>query len=100
MDSKEFVEFIRDYTEYEPAKYSGRGMYGRQCVSITHDSPEDVILDILQAKAENAPEEVSQMIDMLRGSSQDSMGRSSVIYWPNVKWPEETTTDEDDETEE
>ena len=100
MDSKTFVEFVRDYTEYEPQSYSGRGMYGKSCVGITCDNPSDVVLDIIQAQAENDPTEVSELIDMLRRSSQDSMGRSAIIYWPKIEWPaDEEEVDDDEESE-
>lgn len=97
MDSKTFIELINDYTEYEPRSYSGRGMHGKECVGITCDNPNEVILDIIQAQAENDPTEVSELIDMLRKSSQDSMGRSSIIYWPKIAWPADLESGEDDE---
>lgn len=74
-------------------------MYGKECVGIVADDTSEVILDIIQAKAENEPENISEWIDALRKSHQDSMGRSAIIYWPEIAWPadnEEETDDEED----
>lgn len=97
MSSQEFIEFVEDHTDYVPRSYSGRGMYGKRCVSITSNNPGDVILDILQVQAEIEPEAVSGMIGLLRGSVQDSMGRSAVIYWPDIEWPEGREERDEDE---
>lgn len=53
--------------------YSGRGMYGETCVGIVTDAPMDCI--------EGA---VSRGI---RGARTDSMGLSTIVYWPKVQWP-------------
>lgn len=54
-----------------PRSYSGRGMYGRYCVSINLDQNEPV------------PDKLPG------GYSWDSMGLGRVLYWPNVLAPED-----------
>jgi len=50
--------------------YSGRGMYGRECIAVRTDWPEDLIADAGVA-----------------GARTDSMGRSSIVYWPAIACP-------------
>ena len=52
----------------EPRDYSGRGMYGRECVAVSIDcEPGDY--------------------EFPRGWSQDQLGRGIIVYWPSVLWP-------------
>jgi hypothetical protein len=64
--------------------YSGRGMYGDKCVGLVHDSVDELI-DLVTFVREKDP-------DLLRGAVQDSMGRSTITYWP--RW---TVTEEDED---
>ena len=50
--------------------YSGRGMFGQQCVSIYCDSYEvqDIVAEV-----------------GIKGARTDSMGKGAVIYWPNIQ---------------
>lgn len=50
--------------------YSGRGMFGKQCLGIVCDNP--------QAAIEEAASRG------LRGAEVDSMGRQSIVYWRSV----------------
>lgn len=51
--------------------YSGRGMYGDECVGLVTDDPENCI-----------EEAASRGI---RGAKYDSMGLKTIVYWENVK---------------
>lgn len=48
--------------------YSGRGMFGSTCYGITCNDPQDVIAEV-----------------GIKGARTDSMGRSTIVYWPSVK---------------
>ena len=50
--------------------YSGRYMYGRECMGIVHDDVNETI----EAGARHG----------LRAARADNMGLSFIIYWPNV----------------
>ena len=52
--------------------YSGRGMYGEQCWGIVHDNAYEVI-------------EVAALHG-LTGAQVDSMGLSSIVYWPRLRY--------------
>lgn len=70
--------------------YSGRGMYGRTCLGYTG---EDVIMfafhlaiTLTETARMHEPElfDVEEYLIMMGNPSMDSMGRSTIYYWPNV----------------
>ena len=50
-------------------EYSGRGMYGRTCIGVRTDYPEDLIAEA-----------------GVKGARTDSMGKSEIVYWPSVEF--------------
>lgn len=50
--------------------YSGRGMYGKQCLGIVCDNPQAAIEEAASRE--------------LRGAEIDGMGRQSIVYWRSV----------------
>ena len=57
--------------------YSGRGMFGEECLAVVGDNYTlDVFLDAARYFGIKAS---------LRTMQQDSMGLSSVYYWPHIK---------------
>ena len=57
----------------EPYSYSGRSMYGRECVGVTVDYPE-----VVKEWAKTAP-----ALGRARSLS-DNMGKKYVVYFPSV----------------
>ncbi len=70
--------------------YSGRGMYGSQCIGITgsHKACLQVIGQVIKeayAVSTNEDEiDPGQAIDTLIDFDQDSMGRDIILYWPQL----------------
>lgn len=64
--------------------YSGRGMYGSSCVGIVCDVGD--LLVFAAALGSNADE-----WDWVGGACSDSMGLSSIWYWPSVSFAEEAS---------
>ena len=71
----EYIELIEEIANEEGGEviygYSGRGMYGKECVAIACDDADRAIY---LAGQKDLPMPVS-----------DSMGRRCVVYWPNIK---------------
>lgn len=68
---------------HEAQAYSGRGMYGKQCVGVTVDddaSMWDLAFDLGKAQGEDG--------DRIPGPRTDSMGLRMIVYWPRIEWPE------------
>lgn len=78
---KTFIQALID-AGYEPCSYSGRGMYGKQCTAIvTDDHAFKVGLLVCVALPDDYP------TYKLENVNEDSMGRSTVLYWPAMEWP-------------
>lgn len=77
---------LQDFLEwagYKVQSYSGRGMFGKQCLAIvTKDNLAEVLLRCVQF---GAPNNIQKIIP---SASSDNMGRSTVYYWPNEKYEE------------
>lgn len=87
MNAERFIELLDD-AGCEPRSYSGRGMYGARCVSITTDryQSEGYVAALTMIYAES--DEQSELLSVWRGVRSDSMGLDTVIYFPDMDWPE------------
>ena len=77
------------------ATYSGRGMFGRNCVGIVLES-ESNLLALGVAIAELIEDEELKGV-LINNTKTDSMGRSIIAYWESVSCddaPEDSDEDE------
>lgn len=103
MNFNEIKEVVED-AGFDPQSYSGRGMYGRKCLSFNLDRDEnvvDAILDLAEAlnsHVQDNPEiEFEDAIQEFKGAKSDSMGLGSVVYFPSIEWEEDDEFEEDKE---
>ncbi|CAM5998711.1 unnamed protein product [Sphagnum balticum] len=76
-----FIDALEE-AGYEPKSYSGRGMYGKSCVSIRDGvSAWDVAVALFVGN-DLDPTDVPE-------PHQDSLGLGTVLYWPSYEWPKE-----------
>lgn len=68
--------------------YSGRGMMGRQCLSVTTQDGQS-LLDLIADVVECCDGGECEAASVLRQAKTDDMGRGSILYWPSVKMPAE-----------
>ena len=77
-------------SECTARSYSGRGMYGRSCVGIVTDDAMEVLVDLTLAICEFAEDEGVGHADSSSGMfgriSTDNMGRSEIVYFPEIEW--------------
>jgi hypothetical protein len=74
--------------------YSGRCMYGEQCLGVTFSGWADAFnFAMLIGTCDEA------LVEMLSHPSYDSMGRGIVVYWPRIAVPNSVIASEaaDDE---
>lgn len=67
LTTEQLIEALRA-EGLTPRSYSGRGMYGAQCVGANVRHIGDHVLP--------------------RGWQDDGMGMGRIVYWPDVAWPE------------
>lgn len=108
MDAKKLIEAIgaaeiRDCDELKARSYSGRAMYGRDCVGVV--VPRDVSSFQLAAAIavallfeEDGERDVEDLADLR--VCEDSMGLDTIVYFPRVEWPSGLSEDGEDEDEE
>lgn len=87
---------------FETRSYSGRGMYGKQClgVEISRDqSIGDLFAMILEEV--DGQDDLREIADGFHGMCWDSMGLDMIYYFPNVPYfNEEDHEDEEEDDEE
>jgi hypothetical protein len=93
MDCNTLINIIEEagYTAYS---YSGRNMYGDSCVGFTVDGDTGIfraIADLIDAvdfsgTADPVFSDLYTLTGILRTAATDSMGLSTVVYFPHVKW--------------
>lgn len=94
METKEFVE-ICESCDFQPTKYSGRGMYGKECLGLDVGRLElhEALLDIISNYLEGAEtvEESQDFVSFVRELDirQDSLGLGKIIYFPELSWEEQ-----------
>ena len=91
MNSKQFqalVELIED-AGFEARAYSGRGMYGQNCLGVTADcNPARVVACILLQALEAADGELNELLTEFQNVHCDSLGMGSIVYFPSIAWVE------------
>ena len=82
-----FREILED-AGYECSAYSGRGMSGEECLSITLDDDDRMgrfFADVVGAVLPDEKVDVALAFCRMR---TDSLGRGIVVYFPGVKFEE------------
>lgn len=71
--------------------YSGRGMFGRECASFTVESSESLLGIVAQMVADAREEDQDALVEAFGDCQMDSLGRSTVIYFPGYAWEQKET---------
>lgn len=83
IEHQEQLQAIKETAEEIGGKvyegYSGRGMYGKECMGITCEDSGECI----EVAAQHG----------LRGASVDSLGRKYIVYWRSIPCKSETSDD-------
>lgn len=96
MMENEAILRIIEGAGYTARSYSGRGMYGRSCLGVVASNVLEMFADMLNEVDTSAEEdEISLVGDMMRNAVTDSMGRDTIVYWPNIEPPSEDSDDEE-----
>jgi hypothetical protein len=92
VDDLELItEILEQHDVGTVMQYSGRAMYGEQCLGIvTEDEASAFLILGLELADANAQ---SLAVILLRSVRTDSMGRAVVVYFPKVSMPEGYSAD-------
>ena len=83
--SKELIEALSQ-AGFDPCAYSGRGMFGKECVCVKGDdvSEWEVAKALWRANDDN------EIVDV-PAPRTDSLGLGIVLYWPYYEWPKDVS---------
>lgn len=99
--SNKLLELIVDLHDEEDfqvrVNYSGRGMFGEECLGIVGSDTTTVIYKIMEAIMDEYGDEKDTQLELFHelaemlsdGSGQDSMGQQCIVYFPYVEIDEE-----------
>jgi hypothetical protein len=92
----ELLNSTAEALEIDFRAYSGRGMYGRQCISVTTNRQDFITListvvgELMELCTDPANvDQVETYKDeacALVSYESDSMGLDTVYYWPDFEW--------------
>ncbi len=99
--TKEEILIALKQSDCDLRSYSGRGMYGKQCLGIETDNPLQLLIDMisflvdyLEAEHEEEQSGIEDLRDVLedhlRNPRMDNMGRGYIVYWPDFPYDEES----------
>ncbi len=86
MTSKQLQDII-EMAGYETRSYSGRGMYGKECLAFTADAGTlsfVVAADLMEAALYTGEDFIEPVLAAMRGVKTDSLGRGAVFYFPSI----------------
>ena len=99
MATKHIIQKLCENTDLNVRSYSGRAMYGRQCLAITCDGAGQFISTLLHSAADEGldTEDLREIADVCATLREDSMGLDRIIYFPNIEFCDGDDEDSDDE---
>jgi hypothetical protein len=107
----EIIRTVLENTDYKPRAYSGRYMHGKQCMGITCDTDAARLITTIMRGVvdeldgdDEAFDKMRDIIEAIDNPNTEAMGRSVIVYWPNIDWneweeSEEESQDESDDEE-
>lgn len=87
------------YLTSGPYAYSGRYMHGQECIACDIDSLDEVVPTILSILSNLCKRDRKLLLDVtspFATAMTDNMGRGYVMYWPSLRWDDDTMEDERD----
>lgn len=89
MNDKSSIQYLIESLGFTTFAYSGRGMYGRQCLAVNLDGDQnlmslfaDLIEDLPNCSAAEMEDTCSTISEALRSAKTDSLGHGMVVYFP------------------
>jgi len=95
--TKSALQDLAEAAELHVRSYSGRFMFGKDCLGIEGSSITEIYGALFQAAADVSCD-MQTIAEELQGAHSDSMGRDVIVYFPQVAY--ESDEDEEDEEDE
>lgn len=96
-DLEQITDTLDMYEAGTVMRYSGRAMYGEQCLGIVTEDVASTFLILGSALADLGKDGNALTRALLYEVRQDSMGRdSAVVYFPSITMPEGYVEEDED----
>ena len=103
--SKHALQVILERTDHADRvrSYSGRGMFGKECLGVTTHSQSELVADVMSAIIDHVMDEpdgdrdAGDAAEAFRNMRTDSMGRDTIVYFPNVCHVKDEEVDDSEE---
>ena len=96
-DLEQITDTLDMYEAGSVMEYSGRAMYGAQCLGIVTEDVASAFMILGSALADLGNDGNALTRKLLREVRQDSMGRdSTVVYFPSITMPEGYVEEDED----
>lgn len=100
MDARTWIGWLRE-SMIDVKPYSGRGMYGKECVAAypSEYGGAQSAIGLLCQEVENCfdMDEAKGIVSIMKHTEQDCMGLGIVLYWPRLEWPADVKRNDEDE---
>lgn len=100
MNTRELILRALEETEYvgDVRSYSGRGMHGRTCLAVACDTSAGQLVAAIISELTYLVEDyclspmqgIRDACEALGDVREDSLGRGSIVYWPDIAAPTES----------
>jgi hypothetical protein len=109
MDARKLIEAIenvdtRELGELRARSYSGRAMYGKDCVGVeipggasAFQLAAAIAVALLEMGDDGDVQDVEDLADLR--VCEDAMGCDTIVYFPQVAWPEDEEEDDEHDCE-
>lgn len=82
------VQKLMEHAGYEPRKYSGRGMHGRQCLAADVNTPNEFYARMTVNLSRLESDERVIVAEAMERMCTDNLGKRFVMYFPKIAPPE------------
>lgn len=87
---KTLLQKLLEETDYNPRSYSGRGMYGEECLAVVTDDLGELLANVMDYAIDVLDDkDMHTLAESFRCMISDSMGMGTVYYFPDLKFVEE-----------
>ena len=80
------LQEIFEKAEIETRSYSGRGMYGAQCLAVAVDDLGALFSAVVESIRSKGPEAHDVVSKAFQGMNTDQLGRGLIVYFPSIPW--------------
>jgi len=86
---KHILQELLENGNFECRSYSGRGMYGKECLGVVCKNERQVISKIIEALANESINDHFDVSDAFSEFYKDNLGSNTIVYFPGIKFVDE-----------